>query len=106
GRRPRLPRREVDLPQMTLDHVGIVVESIDAVLPFYRDQLGLVVAHREEVASQKVKVAFLKDAGDDRAQVELLEPMGDDGAVAKFLKNRGPGTHHVAFHSADIAGAM
>ena len=91
---------------MTLDHVGIVVESIDAVLPFYRDQLGMIVAHREDVPTQKVRVAFLKDPNDDRAQIELLEPAGEDGAVAKFLKTRGPGAHHVAFHSHDIAASM
>lgn len=90
---------------MTLDHVGIVVESIDAVLSFYRDQLGLVVAHREDVPSQKVRVAFLKDPSDDRAQIELLEPAGE-GAVSKFLQKHGPGTHHVAFHSDDIEQAM
>ena len=32
-----------------IDHLGIAVESIDEALSFYRDQLGMEVAHRETV---------------------------------------------------------
>jgi methylmalonyl-CoA epimerase len=86
-----------------IDHVGVAVESIEAALPFYRKALGLEPVHREEVSSQKVRVAFLQ-AGE--TSIELLEPVGGDGAIAKFLKTRGPGLHHVAFHVPDIAGDM
>lgn len=79
---------------MTVDHVGIAVASIDTALPFYQKALGLEPVHREEVKSQKVRVAFLQ-AGE--TALELLEPTGDEGAIAKFLKTRGPGLHHVAF---------
>lgn len=79
---------------MTIDHVGIAVESIEEALPFYRTALGLVPVHSEEVPDQKVRVAFLQ-AG--QTALELLEPTSEDGAVAKFLKTRGPGLHHVAF---------
>ena len=87
---------------MKIDHVGVAVESIEAALPFYKKALGLEPVHREEVPSQKVRVAFLQ-AGE--ASIELLEPTGD-GAIKKFLETRGPGLHHVAFHTSDIAGHM
>jgi methylmalonyl-CoA/ethylmalonyl-CoA epimerase len=80
---------------MKIDHVGVAVESIEKALPFYKKALGLSPVHREEVAAQKVRVAFLQ-AGE--TSIELLEPTGDEGAIAKFLKTRGPGLHHVAFH--------
>lgn len=86
-----------------MDHVGIAVESIEKALPFYRNALGLSVCHREEVASHRVKVAFLQAGG---TALELLEPTGEEGAVAKFLKTRGPGLHHVAFSVEDIRGEM
>ncbi len=79
---------------MTVDHVGIAVASIDRALPFYQKALGLEPVHREEVPSQKVRVAFLQ-AG--QTALELLEPTGEEGAIAEFLKTRGPGLHHVAF---------
>jgi methylmalonyl-CoA epimerase len=88
---------------MTIDHIGIAVESIEEALPFYRKALGLVPVHSEEVPGQKVRVAFLQ-AGE--TALELLEPMGDEGAVAKFLKTRGPGLHHVAFAVKDVKGHM
>ncbi len=88
---------------MIVDHIGIAVESIDAAVPFYEKALGLKVSHREDVVSQKVKVAFLQ-AGE--TSLELLEPIGEEGAVAKFLKKKGPGLHHIAFKTGDIAGQM
>ena len=87
---------------MKVDHVGVAVESIEKALPFYREQLGLVVVHREDVASQNVKVAFLGHPKDEGTQIELLEPLGDEGAVASFLKNRGGGVHHIAFETEGI----
>ncbi len=88
---------------MVIDHIGIAVESIEAALPFYRKALGLEVVHTEIVAPQKVKVVFLQ-AG--QTSIELLEPAGSSGAIADFLKDRGPGMHHVAFAVKDIASDM
>ncbi len=88
---------------MTVDHIGIAVESIEGALPFYKKALGLEAVHREEVPTQKVRVAFLQ-AGE--TALELLEPTGPEGAIAKFLKTKGPGLHHVAFSVQDLGGRM
>jgi methylmalonyl-CoA/ethylmalonyl-CoA epimerase len=80
---------------MKVDHVGVAVKSIEEALPFYKKALGLEPSVREQVTGQHVRVAFLQ-AGE--TAVELLEPLGDEGAIAKFVKERGPGLHHVAFH--------
>lgn len=87
---------------MTIDHVGVAVENLETAIAFY-EKLGLKVAHREEVPSQKVRVAFLQ-AG--QAAVELLQPTSDEGAVAKFLKTKGPGMHHIAFHVPSVGQGM
>ena len=92
---------------MTIDHVGIAVESLERSIPFYRLTLGLEPVHREDVPSQSVRVAFLKAPGDcGRASVELLEPTGPEGAVSNFLKTRGPGLHHVAFAVERLSAEM
>jgi methylmalonyl-CoA/ethylmalonyl-CoA epimerase len=57
----------------------------------------------EEVAEQKVKVAFLQ-IGESR--IELLEPTDDDSPVAGFLKKNGPGVHHIAYEVEDLIGAL
>ncbi|MFK2824294.1 methylmalonyl-CoA epimerase [Bacillus sp. B190/17] len=82
-----------------VDHIGIAVRSLEDTLPFYTEQLGLVLIQTEEVASEQVKVAFI-DAGN--VKLELLEPLSSESAVAKFIAKRGQGIHHVAFKVKNI----
>ena len=86
-----------------IEHIGIAVESIEAVLPYYRDCLGLEYKGSELVAGQKVRVAFLQ-LGESR--IELIEPATEDSPVAKFLAKRGPGIHHVAIRVDNIEEAL
>ncbi|MBL4954040.1 methylmalonyl-CoA epimerase [Neobacillus sp. OS1-32] len=76
-----------------VDHIGIAVKSLEAVLPFYTEVLGIPLLRVEEVESQKVKVAFMQ-AGETK--LELLEPMSPESTIAKFIEKRGEGIHHVA----------
>jgi methylmalonyl-CoA/ethylmalonyl-CoA epimerase len=75
-----------------IDHIGIAVNNIDDALEFYRDQLGLEVGGVEEVAEQKVKVAFMH-IGESR--IELLQSTDPEGPVAKFIEKRGQGIQHI-----------
>ena len=81
-----------------IDHLGIGVESIEAVLPYFENVLGLKCYAVEEVADQKVKTAFLKVG---EVKLELLEPTCPESTVQKFLDNGGRGIHHVAFKVED-----
>ncbi|MED1205237.1 methylmalonyl-CoA epimerase [Heyndrickxia acidicola] len=76
-----------------VDHIGVAVQSIQEVLPFYTEVLGFSCIGLEEVASEKVRVAFI-DAGN--VKIELLEPLSEESAVAGFLAKRGQGIHHIA----------
>ena len=38
--------------------IGIAVRSLDTVVAYYENSLGLKCEHREEVPSQKVRTAF------------------------------------------------
>ena len=86
---------------MELHHVGIAVKSLDESIAHY-EKMGLRLAHREDVASQRVKVAFIGGG----PYIELLEPTSADSSVAKFLEKRGPGQHHLAFAVASIADEL
>ena len=86
-----------------INHLGIAVKSLDASIPFYRDQLGMTFEGTEEVAEQKVKVAFLQ-IGESR--IELLEPTAEDSPIAKFLEKKGEGVHHTAYEVDDIETAL
>ncbi len=85
-----------------LDHVAIAVTSLDASLvPF--QALGLTCERIEEVAEQHVRVALLR-IGD--VHLELLEPTSGESPIAQFLTKRGPGLHHVALESDDVAADL
>ena len=88
--------------QVSIDHLGIAVKSIEAAIPFY-DALGFAVAHRETVENEKVHVAMLP-AGDSR--IELLEPSAADSPISKFLEKRGGGLHHLALKVPDLDAAV
>jgi methylmalonyl-CoA/ethylmalonyl-CoA epimerase len=76
-----------------VDHIGIAVNSIEDVLPFYTEILKIKLLRIEEVKTQLVKVAFL-DAGETK--LELLEPTSHESVIAKYIKNNGQGIHHIA----------
>ncbi len=86
-----------------IDHVGIVVEDLNAGIALYRDQLEMSEQHRETVEAFGVK-AVLLEIGD--GHVELLEPLEPDSAVGRFLAEHGPGMHHVAYQTDDIESAL
>ncbi len=88
---------------LKIDHIGIAVKNLEESLVFYRDVLGLDVEGVEEVADQKVKVAFLP-IGD--TEVELLESTSEDGPIAKFIEKNGEGVQHIAFRVDNIEEAI
>lgn len=86
-----------------VDHIGIAVRNLEEVIPYYTETLGCPLLKIEEVASQKVRVAFI-DAGN--IKLELLEPMDESSPIAKFMEKRGEGIHHIAFGVEDIDTRM
>ncbi len=83
---------------VAIDHLGIAVNDLSASIAFY-ESLGLHVAHRETVETEKVHVAMLPTAD---SRIELLEPAAPDSPISNFLARRGPGLHHVALRVPDL----
>ena len=86
-----------------LNHIGVAVKSIAEARGFYENGLGLAMSGVEEVAAQKVRVAFFTVG---EVNIELLEPASDDSPVAKFLETRGPGLHHLCYEVASVADEL
>lgn len=82
-----------------IHHVGVVVNSADEALKFYRDALGLDVTADRVIEDQGVRGVLLQIGN---SEIELLEPTRDDTGVAKFLASRGEGMHHICFESDDV----
>lgn len=90
-----------------IDHIGIVVRSIDEALPRYQALVGWKPIDAPRVfASQHVRLCFLEPAEGQGAKLELVEPTDDESGVARFLETRGEGLHHVCLISDDLAGDL
>lgn len=86
-----------------ISHIGIAVNSLEEAIPFYRDTLGMEYQGTEEVAEQRVKVAFLAIG---ESKIELLEPTSPESPIALFLGKNGQGIHHIAYQVENIAAAL
>lgn len=78
-------------------HIGIAVRNLDAILPFYRDVLGLPEAPLDDADGARIAGVA---AGD--SLVELLEAQVDESPIARFVDRKGPGMHHLCFYVDDL----
>lgn len=85
----------------TIAHIGIAVSDLAAILPFYRDVLGMPETPLDD--ADGAKIAGLV-AGE--SLVELLEPAAEGSPIARFLAKRGPGIHHVCFAVDELDAAL
>jgi methylmalonyl-CoA/ethylmalonyl-CoA epimerase len=86
-----------------IHHLGVAVNDLDAALATYERLFGARLEHRETVPEQGVEAASLRIGGD---RVELLASLGEETPVGKFLADRGPGMHHVAYEVDDVGAAL
>lgn len=90
-----------------IHHVAIVVRSIEASLPRYRELFGLErEADPSVFASQHVRLCFLPTGPDPAARIELIEPIDDKSGVARFLGERGEGVHHLCLTTDDLPATL
>jgi methylmalonyl-CoA/ethylmalonyl-CoA epimerase len=85
-----------------LDHIGIVVESIQQARQAY-EALGIKVSHVLDLATKPVTVAFLPLG---EIELELLQPNPGESNIADFLKEYGEGLHHICFEVPDLDAAL
>jgi methylmalonyl-CoA epimerase len=84
-------------------HVGIAVDDLDAAIARWAMLVGATLEHRARLEDQGVEAASIRVGG---SRLELLAALGDETPVGKFLAKRGPGIHHVAFETADVAAEL
>jgi methylmalonyl-CoA/ethylmalonyl-CoA epimerase len=90
-----------------IDHVAVVVRSIDEALPRYQALFGWEPIDAPRVfASQHVRLCFLEAGSGGGAKLELVEPTDEESGVARFLETRGEGLHHICLRSSDLAGDL
>ena len=90
-------------------HLGIVVEDLEKAVKIYEESLGIgpwEIQDAREFFSQmrvnggcglEIRTAMFRGDG---YEIELITPTGE-GAYADWLRERGPGLHHVKFETSD-----
>jgi methylmalonyl-CoA epimerase len=86
-----------------IHHLGVAVHDLDEAIATYERLFEARLEHREPLREQGVEAASLL-VGDSR--FELVTPTGEDTPVGRFLASRGPGMHHVALQTADLAATL
>jgi 4-hydroxyphenylpyruvate dioxygenase-like putative hemolysin len=95
--------------------IGLVVRDAAATALQYRKMLGVQDWYLNEVDTQRGKgrrfhhrgraikaKALIAWARVGSVELELIEPRDEDSAYAVFLRDKGPGIHHVMFGCADF----
>jgi methylmalonyl-CoA/ethylmalonyl-CoA epimerase len=91
-----------DAPRGTrIAHIGIAVADLAAILPFYRDVLGM-----PEVELDDADGARIAGLAAGESLVELLEAESPESPIGRFVAKRGPGIHHVCFAVDDLDAAL
>jgi methylmalonyl-CoA/ethylmalonyl-CoA epimerase len=84
-------------------HVALIVGSIEKALGLWRDQLGLQLETVMDIATDRVRIAFLTVG---ESKIELVEPTDDTTGVARFLASKGEGFHHVCFEVPNLVETL
>ena len=86
-----------------VDHLGFAVRDIEEAVEFYSRAFDVAEWERIEMPERNMAVAVARVG---ETLLELIAPTSDAAAFAKFLRERGPGIHHVAYRVDDIVAAL
>lgn len=87
----------------TIDHIGLAVTDIADAVALYQSQFGVQEWEIIELPERHMRVAITTIG---TSMVELIAPTAPEAAFAKYLAEKGPGMHHIAYRVADITAAL
>lgn len=85
-----------------IDHIGILVDDLDAAIRFYTDTLGLSVGPIETRQEPPIRRACVR-VGD--TELELIEAENPESTMIRYLPHRQAGIYHVGLRVADVDAA-
>lgn len=97
----KAPSHGTPSPGTRIAHIGVAVDTLDRILPFYRDILGL-----PEVPLDDTDGAHIVGLPAGDCLIELLESQRPNSPIGKFVAKRGPGIHHICFAVDDLPATL
>ena len=86
-----------------VDHIGIAVQDIDQAVALYTHAFGITEWERIDLPERHTSVAVARFG---EVLIELIAPSSDEASFAKYLREKGPGMHHIAYTVDDIAASL
>jgi len=86
-----------------IEHIGIAVKDLNESSSFSGNILNILHSHSEDVKSESVNTKIYNTS---RGKIELLTSLESDSPIDSFIRNRGPGIHHVCLEVDDISQAI
>ncbi|MCC6350099.1 MAG: methylmalonyl-CoA epimerase [Candidatus Eisenbacteria bacterium] len=86
-----------------LSHIAIATADAEALASTLVAALGGTRGAEEVLDGGTLRVLFVHLGP---VTFELLQPLDDSHTVARFLRERGPGLHHVSLEVADLAARL
>ncbi len=86
-----------------VDHIGFAVHDLEDAIIFYSQTFGLGEWERISLPDRHIAVAVARLG---ETLLELIAPTSEEAAFAKFLREKGPGIHHIAYRVDDIVAAL
>mgnify|MGYP006136550167 FL=1 len=86
-----------------IEHIGIAVKDLNESSSFWGNILNILHSHSESVKSESVNTKIYDTS---RGKIELLTSMESNSPIDKFIRNRGPGIHHVCLEVDDVYQAI
>ena len=83
-----------------INHIGVVVKSIDDALQLFTNIFGFEASEIMDVKDMGIKSAMVSSGG---VTFELMEPVDPKSGIQKFMEKRGEGVHHVSLEVDDMA---
>ena len=86
-----------------VDHIGFAVRDIEEAVTFYSRVFDVSGWERIAMPERHMSVAVTR-VGD--TLLELIAPTSEEASFARYLDERGPGMHHIAYRVDDIVAAL
>lgn len=86
-----------------VDHIGLAVQDIEQAMSFYEQAFDVREWERIELPERHMAVAVARFQG---SMIELIAPTSEEASFAKYLRDKGPGMHHIAYRVDDIDASL
>jgi methylmalonyl-CoA/ethylmalonyl-CoA epimerase len=86
-----------------IDHIGMAVTDLESAIASYRAQFDVADWQIVELPERHMRVAYARIGG---SAIELITPTGPAAAFSRFLAERGPGMHHIAYRVHDLDATL